>query len=234
MNPFDQQIIHQLYPFNQHSPFFTSLMELWANNDFLNGGLLACFLWFFWVHPGANRAKKREKVIITVYGTFAAIVIGRILTNIFPFRMRPVLDATMANFYPDKSVATGMIFETSMPSDHAVMFFAMATGLFLLSKKLGFFAYLYSLFIICFPRVYLGLHYPSDIAVGAVIGVAIMGFFSMSSVNRRIINGTLEFHEKYPGYFYTLFFLVTYQIGTMFDSCRELLHFLSHTILRFS
>ena len=139
---FDNQIINILHNFSEHSPEFTELMELCSSNYILNGGLLACLLWFFWFQPAKDLIKRREQIVIIIYGTFLAIIVGRILTNIIPFRMRPVLNPAMVNFYPDKLAASGLTFETSMPSDHAVMFFALATGFFLISKKVGTLVYL--------------------------------------------------------------------------------------------
>ncbi|AEG17768.1 phosphatase PAP2 family protein [Methanobacterium paludis] len=59
--------------------------------------------------------------------------------------------------------------EYSFPSGHAVASF---TGCIILGKKYG---YLYPLLffacIIAFSRVYIGVHYPFDVAAGAVIGV---------------------------------------------------------------
>ena len=228
---FDSQIIHALHNFSKNSPTFTEIMQLSANNDFLNGGLLATLLWFFWFHPANDLRKRREQIVITIYGTLLAIIVGRILTNIIPFRIRPVLNPAMVNFYPDKLAANGLTFETSMPSDHAVMFFALATGFFMISKKVGTLVYLYVTVVICFPRVYLGLHYPSDIEVGAIIGIIIMLLFTIPFINKILKDKTFLFHSKYPGIFYALFFLLTYQIGTMFDSCRELAHFILKVLL---
>jgi hypothetical protein len=42
------------------------------------------------------------------------------------------------------------------PSDHAVMFSALAVGLCFVSLRLGLFATLYVVCAICFPRAYLG------------------------------------------------------------------------------
>jgi len=59
------------------------------------------------------------------------------------------------------------------PSDHAVLFFALATGLFMAHRKLGIAAYAWVIVAICFPRLYLGIHWPTDVIAGAAVGVAL-------------------------------------------------------------
>jgi undecaprenyl-diphosphatase len=59
----------------------------------------------------------------------------------------------------------------SFPSGHATYAFMVATILFLYSKR---FFWLYILaFLFAFSRIYVGLHYPSDVLVGMFLGIAI-------------------------------------------------------------
>lgn len=62
--------------------------------------------------------------------------------------------------------------EASFPSGHATFYFALATVVFLKNKKAGILFYL-GAFLICLGRVFSGIHWPSDILAGAVIGVII-------------------------------------------------------------
>ena len=60
----------------------------------------------------------------------------------------------------------------SFPSNHAATAFMAATALTAYFKKYAVILYLFAL-AIAVSRVYMGVHYPSDIAAGAVIGIAI-------------------------------------------------------------
>ena len=61
----------------------------------------------------------------------------------------------------------------SFPSGHTSASFAAATALFAGDKKLGAFALALAA-IIAFSRLYLYVHYPSDVLAGAVIGIVLV------------------------------------------------------------
>ena len=62
--------------------------------------------------------------------------------------------------------------DSSFPSDHAMIAGAFAAGLLLLNRRLGLLALLFAL-LLAFARVYVGVHYPSDVAGGLAIGAAV-------------------------------------------------------------
>ena len=65
--------------------------------------------------------------------------------------------------------------EASFPSGHACFYFALSTIIYFYNKKLGILFYIFSLLIV-FSRVYVGIHWPSDILAGAILGI-LMGMF---------------------------------------------------------
>ena len=72
-------------------------------------------------------------------------------------------------------------------SSHAANFFAMATllSLFLQDKKRTLILFSFA-FLTAYSRVYLGVHYPGDVFVGAVIGVA-CAFFGYWALRKIIV-----------------------------------------------
>ncbi len=58
----------------------------------------------------------------------------------------------------------------SFPSGHAAWFFALATVVFFRNRKQGLWFFIGAL-VIVIARIYVGVHWPFDVAAGAVIGI---------------------------------------------------------------
>ena len=116
--------------------------------------LISVFL-FFW---------RKWKVILE---SFLAAVFARFglaeLIRFFWFRPRP-FEEKEVNLLLDK------INQASFPSGHAIFFFALSAVIFLHNKKTGLGFFLASFFI-ALSRVFVGLHWPSDILAGLVLGI---------------------------------------------------------------
>ncbi|MBI2609972.1 phosphatase PAP2 family protein [Candidatus Giovannonibacteria bacterium] len=60
----------------------------------------------------------------------------------------------------------------SFPSGHATFYFALAASVFIFNKKWGFW-FIIATFIMTVARVVAGVHFPSDILGGMIIGIAV-------------------------------------------------------------
>ena len=69
----------------------------------------------------------------------------------------------------------------SCPSSHTLFAFSSATAVFMYFKKVGIAAFIFAA-IVGFTRMYLFVHFPSDVLFGAVLGVVI-GVISVKIVN---------------------------------------------------
>jgi 4-amino-4-deoxy-L-arabinose transferase-like glycosyltransferase len=75
----------------------------------------------------------------------------------------------------DAHMLVGLGQTASMPSGHAMNWFAGAVAILGFYRKIGF-ALIGFAICIGFSRVYNGVHYPSDVIVGAILGSALGGF----------------------------------------------------------
>jgi undecaprenyl-diphosphatase len=62
--------------------------------------------------------------------------------------------------------------DSGFPSDHTTVAFALAAGLGLYRARFGIVAVALAS-VIAFARVYVGVHYPGDVAGGALIGIGV-------------------------------------------------------------
>ncbi|MFC4947496.1 phosphatase PAP2 family protein [Pseudonocardia sp. GCM10023141] len=73
---------------------------------------------------------------------------------------------------PAAQVLVARSADYAFPSDHAVMAGAVAAGVWLVSRRLGYLAAAAAL-LMAFARVYVGAHWPGDVLVGLVFGAAV-------------------------------------------------------------
>ena len=112
--------------------------------------------------------RKYRSIGITIIIALLAVgILGDGLLKHWVMRARPCID------YPGISLAIPVPRATdySFPSGHSYASFAAATVLYLYHKKWGIPALLLA-GAIAFSRVYLFVHYPSDVVAGAMFGVA--------------------------------------------------------------
>jgi undecaprenyl-diphosphatase len=226
MNIFDSSIINFLNGFFARSKIFDSAINIIADNDLVKGGAVVSILWYFWFQNNKKISFISGRIIGGLISSIVSVIVARLLALSLPYRVRPYLNPDMKFFHPFEKSVKPLESWSSFPSDHAAMFFALATCIFLISRKVGILTYLYVIFLVCFPRVYLGYHYPTDLLVGGLIGVVVTLIFS----NQRFIKSTdikaEQFRSKYPGLFYALLFLLTFQVANLFFESREILGYL--------
>ncbi len=220
MNFFDSSIIELVNSLARRSEFFDNTIDVIVGSNLIKGGFVVSMFWFFWFKKSNKITFNRERIIITMVASLIAIVAARVLALTLPFRMRPFLNPELHFVPPFGKGPKNLEAWSSFPSDHAVLFFSLATGIFLISRKLGIFTYLYVLLFVCFPRLYMGYHYPTDIIMGAAIGVLITLLISIRKISQPFIQRVFQFSEKNPGLFFVLFFLLTFQIATLFSDSR--------------
>lgn len=225
MNPFDLQIILFCNKITQASPAFAALMLWLSDAELFKGGVLMALLWWAWFRRDAGQSSTREIVLATLAAGFTALFVARVLSWTLPFRLRPMF-VYPSGFAPKAEWSQW----SSFPSDHATLFFSLATGLFYVAQPVGVVTALYVLVVICLPRIFMGLHYPTDILAGALLGVGLAALANTPRLRHAIARPGLLWLQRNPAWFYAIFFLLTYQIATLFIDIRNFHHLVVETM----
>jgi undecaprenyl-diphosphatase len=122
-------------------------------------------------------------VVLSLVAAFAARVGVKELIVQFIERARPFYYSDDINLLIPEPLNEAF---QSFPSGHTIFFFALATVVYLKDKKWGAVFYGAAI-IIGVSRVAVGVHYPSDILAGAVLGI-ITGYLTYYIYKRFIIN----------------------------------------------
>lgn len=131
---------------------------------------------------------KRKGWIWSLYIIFTVIISNYISSNLIKehfLRLRPCHDPLLngkirllANYCPESS---------SFTSSHATNHFAISMFIFITFKDLAG-AWRFLIFIwaalICYAQVYVGVHFPTDVIIGAIAG-SIIGYFAAILFNAK-------------------------------------------------
>lgn len=204
-------------------PLATRAIEGVADLYTFKGLVLVPLLWWLWFEHDERRQWRREMVIATLFSGLAALVVGRLLTHWLPFRVRPIYSAELHLHFAGSNIKDALLTSwSSFPSDHAMLWMAVATGLFLTWRSAGALAMLYTVLFICVPRAYLGYHYPTDLLVGAAVGMVITWIMTRAPIRVRYAAPVLRWIERFPGPSAMLAFILCLELVTQFDELRML------------
>lgn len=84
--------------------------------------------------------------------------------------LKPLVDRTRPYYVLDYTPLIPPVGDPSFPSGHTSASFAAATAIYCINKKWGIAAYLLAA-VMGFSRLYLGVHFPTDVLFGAVVGM---------------------------------------------------------------
>ncbi len=145
----------------------------WMVSDYLVTVVLGLSLVAIWFGSAMSPARMEMQLgVLTALGAIGLANLVVITINSLYFRDRPFadLDVTLLFYRPTDS---------SMPSNSAAVFVGLAAAVWSFDRRVGT-VLLAVAGLHGFLRVYSGVHYPSDIAVGAMIGVgAALGAYGL-------------------------------------------------------
>ncbi len=198
------------------------LISYEESTNLLKGGLFLTVYSYFWFSEKPDGNNRRPRIIAIVVGTLVALVIARALANFAPFRLRPIFDIGLTHRPYAFTTSRNLEEWSSFPSDTATYFAALAYGLGHLSRRrLAVPIGLYTLVWICLPQMYLGLHYASDVVVGAEIGIVIVSIaVRIEWLQVAFAPRLLKWARTRPELFYSAAFLVAFEMAELFDTIR--------------
>ena len=199
---FDQSavvFIHKLYEFagGFFTPFFEFISEL--GHDGIPLIIIALILMLF------RRTRKYGTVMLI------SLAIGALITNcclkILIARARPYSEETKAFFNTDLyqrlwlTVGQNVESDKSFPSGHTTAAVASMTALFLSgNRKISWTAYIFA-FLMAVARIYLVVHFASDVLAGIIVGLAagILGYLISLKLPSKYYNSNWPFPQERGG-----------------------------------
>lgn len=154
-NAFDVTLLHALNGMAGRSAVLDAVMMALAKYSPIALAVLLAALWLSW------RARRQRMALLAGIASLVALGIGQIVGMLFP-RDRPYLTEHVTLLVPHAP-------DTSLPSDHATLSFAIAAMVWRYDRRLGGALIIFGV-LVAIARVFIGAHYPTDVLGGAVLG----------------------------------------------------------------
>ena len=203
-------------------PLFDKIVGYMLGTDELQFGVIVAVFYWLWFRYEPPDQRKRAILAMTALGSIVGLFLTRVLVTLLPFRDRPFVRPEL-HFHLPANFDLGLRTWSAFPSDHAVMAFAFATGFWMVSRPVGVLAFVHAALIISLPRAYFGLHHPSDLLGGALLGIMFVLILTRETVSRPMMVRVLYYEQRHRGVFYLGFFLLLQQTVVMFASLRALI-----------
>ncbi|WP_197033658.1 phosphatase PAP2 family protein [Bradyrhizobium sp. URHD0069] len=224
----DVSIFRALNDFCGWNPTFDRIV---VHLEVIRGSLFMGIVGGLWYWADDEMPRRRETLLTMIPAVAVALVVNRVISMLLPFRTRPMysIGANAPSFEWHADLENW----SSFPSDNATYLFTIAASFWLISRWGGLAFGVFAAFA-TLGRVYLGIHYPSDILVGALIGIATSLVVNREPVRRLIAAPILALEPRYPAYFYGLFFIALAELSGTFPATRRIAVAIVHFITGYS
>jgi undecaprenyl-diphosphatase len=195
-----------------------TLDRIVTHGEGLKGPLFIGIVGWLWYWPDKEMPRRRETLLIIILAVGLSLVVNRAVSTVLPFRVRPMfsIGANLPTFRSPPDLENW----SSFPSDNATYLFAIAAGFWLISRGWGLFYGVVAAYV-ALARVFVGIHYPSDVLVGALIGIATSLAVNREPVRKLLAARLLALEPRYPPYFYALFFVALAELSGGFPNTRH-------------
>lgn len=157
----DSALYLSIFHLHGHSPLLDQVMVLAAQDGIYLYGASLVLLWF--VGRDKNPlTRRREASLTALFAGLTGLLLNVVISH-FWFRPRPFVTLHTTPLIAHSA-------DASFPSDHATGSFGLAGGAFLRNRLIGIWFGAFSV-LIAVARVYVGVHYPSDVLGGFAVGL---------------------------------------------------------------
>ena len=148
---------------------------------------VVALIWFL----GKEKEKKGALLMVAVF--IVIMIVGTLIKDGY-YRARPFLSLSGVN------VLIAMPADSSFPSGHAMIVIGGAVAALLFLRKKYSIPLLIEALLVCYSRIYVGVHYPTDVIGGAFLGagLALMTYYLLadSAIFSYVFKGLVHYYDR--------------------------------------
>jgi membrane-associated phospholipid phosphatase len=189
----------------------------------LQGVVVVSLLWCCWF-SGVNES--RARLVSGIFAAVLAALVARLLQYTLPTSSKPIFDPLLGLDPPAvlgdvDSLRAAASFSNShtFPSERATMFGGLAFTILLVQRNLGLLA-LGCTMAAELSRVYLGLHYPTDIVGSFALAGAMVCVAQIPQISKLGLP-LVRWESTSPSTFYMCAFFASCQMTNGFEGLRD-------------
>ena len=224
LNGLDQAILCWINSFAAGHPAQHKIIAGMTGNGFFRGLPIFFLISALWFSSRIDE-ERRSRMLAGLMATCLLTLFSVYLQAHLFWHMRPLLNPGLhLRVDPEEALSwIGYHGENSFPSDTTTLYWGLAAVVFLERRRWGVLAVLWTIFIISIPRVYTGIHYPSDIVAGAMLGSLTLFVGTYLLPAKTAAKKIVQLLSAWPGMLDTGFAVVMADMFNLFEGTRHIL-----------
>jgi membrane-associated phospholipid phosphatase len=219
--PWNFDALRFLFRFLPHTSFGIRLASFFLDNPLFTTWLYAAVSYVYWSKQDDHTSERRVQLLRIV----AAFVLAIILAALLDLKIHwpaPTCVAGFQSLFPSWLWNSGV--PNSFPSHSTLAYLIVSLGLVRLNKVTGLLLIPLTFLIISLPRVYLGGHYPIDIAGSILLALLALSVIDAVLAKDRVYEA-FSWAATRGQYSEVVFFLWLYELADEFHSAENTVHF---------
>ena len=219
--PWNFEALRFLFKLAPHTNLGVRLATFLLQNPLMTTWVYAAVSYVYW-------SKQDDRTVVR-----RVCLLRIVAASVLSFGLAALLDVKVGWASPARTMGFQSLFPSylwgvgslnSFPSHSTMIYLIVSLGLLRLNKLAGLLLIPFTFLIVSLPRIYVGGHYPIDVAGSILLAVLSLAAIDLFLANRRVTDG-FRWAATRDQDSEVFFFLWLYELADGFRSAEDTVHF---------